>query len=137
MEPLAYYLSDPFHKRLFINEQGVEPLLIADHDPLNSPQRIFLVRYVIGEGGGGESKRAIFKDELTEYDYELKLAYPTQRVQLEALQSILELSMYGSSEMQLSRVTAENMSTKEQRPIKALVSETLVAKLVALYEYAW
>ncbi|MGA2973578.1 MAG: hypothetical protein ABSE39_13285 [Candidatus Bathyarchaeia archaeon] len=51
MEPLAYYLSDPFHKRLFLNEQGVEPLLIADHDPLNSPQRIFLVRYVIGEGG--------------------------------------------------------------------------------------
>jgi hypothetical protein len=56
---------------------------------------------------------------------------------LEALQSILELSMYGSSEAQLSMVTAENMSTKEQKPIKALVSETLVTKLVALYEYAW
>lgn len=67
----------------------------------------------------------------------MKLAYPTQRVQLEALQSILELSMYGSSEAQLSMVTAENMSTKEQKPIKALVSETLVTKLVALYEYAW
>lgn len=100
-------------------------------------QRIFLVRYIIGEGGGGESKRLIFKDELTGYDYELNLTYPTQRVKLDALQSTLELSMYGSSEAQWSKATVENISTKEQRPIKAVVSESVVARLVALYGYAW
>ena len=56
---------------------------------------------------------------------------------MEALQSTLEPSMYGSPETQLSRVMAENLSTKEQRPIKAIVSESLVAELVALYGYAW
>jgi hypothetical protein len=137
METLVYRLSDSFLRLLFTEEHGVEPLLIADRGPGNSPRRIFLVRYIMGEGGGGESKRPIFKDELTGYDYELNLTYPTQRVKLEALQSALELSMYGSSEAQLSRAPAENISTKEQRPIKAVVSESVVAKLVALYWYAW
>ena len=137
MEPLDYCLSDGFHRLLFTEEQGVEPLLIADFTPRNSPQRIFLVRYIIGEGGGGESKRPVFKDELTGYDYEVKLTYPTQKVRLDALQYTLELSMYGSSEAQLSKVTAENIATKEQRPIKAVVSETLVAKLVGLYDFGW
>ena len=125
------------HERLFVDERGVEPLLPADRDPGNSPQRIFLVRYVIVEGAGAESGRAVFKDELTGYDYEMKMLYPTQRVQLESLQSTLEPSMYGSPGAQLSRVMTENVSTKEQRPIKVVVSETLVAKLVALYAYAW
>lgn len=98
METLVYRLSDSFLRLLFTEEHGVEPLLIADRGPGNFPRRIFLVRYIIGEGGGGESKRPIFKDELTRYDYELNLTYPTQRVKLEALQSTLELSMYGSSE---------------------------------------
>jgi hypothetical protein len=137
MEPLVYRVSENFHKHLFVDERGVEPLLIADRDPANSPQRIFLVRYVIVEGAAAEGSRAVFKDELTGYDYEMKMLYPTQKVQLEALQSTLEPSMYGSPESQLSRVTAENASTKEQRPIKAVVSETLVAKLVGLYCYAW
>jgi len=137
VETWVYRLSDNFLRLLFTEEHGVEPLLIADRGPGNSPRRIFLVRYIIGEGGGGESKRPIFKDELTGYDYELNLTYPTQRVKLEALQSTLELSMYGSSEAQLSRATAENFSTKEQRPIKAVVSESVVARLVALYGYAW
>jgi hypothetical protein len=136
MDPLAYSLNDSFHRLLIAGEQGVEPLLIADRNPRDSPQRIFLVRYVIGEGGG-ESKRAIFKDELTGYDYEMRLTYPTQKARLDALQSILEPSMYGSSEAQLSRATVENSSTKEQRPIKAIVSETLVAKLVSLYGFGW
>jgi hypothetical protein len=65
------------------------------------------------------------------------MLYPIQKVQLEELQSTLEPSMYGSPGVQLSRVMAENMSTKEQRPIKVVVSETLVAKLVGLYAYAW
>jgi hypothetical protein len=137
LEQAVYRLSDRFHKLLFAEEQGVEPLLIADHDPRNSPQRIFLVRYVIGEGGGGESKRPVFKDELIGYDYEMKLTYPTQKTHLDGLQSILELSMYGSSEAQLSKAIVENSSTKEQRPIKAIVSEILVAKLVGLYRFDW
>ena len=137
MEPLVYRISGNFHKRLFVDERGVEPLLIADRDPTNSPQRIFQVRYVVVEGAGAEGSRAVFKDELTGYDYEMKMLYPTQKVQLEALQSTLEPSMYGSPEAQLSRVMAENASTKEQRPIKVVVSETLVAKLVGLYGYAW
>jgi hypothetical protein len=137
MEPLVYRISENFHKRLFVDERGVEPLLITDRDLANSPQRIFLVRYVIVEGAGAEGSRAVFKDELTGYDYEMKMLYPTQMAQLEALQSTLEPSMYGSPESQLLRVMAENMSTKEQRPIKVVVSETLVAKLVGLYAYAW
>ncbi len=137
MEPLVYRISENFHKHLFVDERGVEPLLIADHDPGNSPQRIFLVRYVIVEGAGAEGSRAVFKDELTGYDYEMKMLYPTQRAQLESLQSTLESWMYGSPETQLSRVMAESLSTKEQRPIKAMVSESLVADLVALYGYAW
>lgn len=137
MDPPAYSLTDSFHRLLFAEEQGVEPLLIADRKPRDSPQRIFLVRYVIGEGGGGESKRAIFKDELTGYDYEMRLTYPTQKAHLDALQAILEPSMYGSPEAQLSRATVENNATGEQRPIKAIVSETLVAKLVGLYGFGW
>lgn len=137
MEPSVYRISENFHKRLFVDERGVEPLLIADRDPANSPQRIFLVRYVIVEGAGAEGGRAVFKDELTGYDYEMKMLYHTQKVQLEALQSTLEPSMYGSPESQLSRLMAENASTKEQRPIKVVVSETLVAKLIGLYGYAW
>jgi len=137
VESLVYRISDNFHKRLFVDELGVQPLLIADREPGNSPQRIFLVRYVIVEGAGAEGSRAVFKDELSGYDYDMKILYPIQKVQLEALQSTLEPSMYGSPGVQLSRVMAENMSTKEQRPIKVVVSETLVAKLVGLYAYAW
>lgn len=137
MEPLVYRISENFHRRLFVDERRVEPLLIADRDPANFPQRIFLVRYVIVEGAGAEGSRAVFKDELTGYDYEMKMLYPTQKVHLEALQSTLEPSMYGSPESHLSRVMAENMSTKVQRPIRVVVSETLVAKLVGLYGYAW
>jgi hypothetical protein len=137
MEPLVYRISENFHKRMFVGERGVESLLIADRNSANSPQRIFLVRYVIVEGAGAEGSRAVFKEELTGYDYEMKMLYPTQKVQLEMLQSTLEPSMYGSPEAQLSRGMTENTSTKEQRPIKVIVSETLVAKLVALYGYAW
>ncbi|MGA2789638.1 MAG: hypothetical protein ABSF00_02590 [Candidatus Bathyarchaeia archaeon] len=136
MEPLVYRISGTFHKCLFVDERGVESLLLADRDPGNYPQRIFLVRYVIVEGAGAEGSRAVFKDELTGYDYEMKMLYPTQRVHLEGLQSTLEPSMYGSPGAQLSRVMAENISTKEQRPIKVVVSETLVAKLGGLYAYA-
>lgn len=137
LEPPVYRISDSFYKRLFVDEGGVEPLLITERDPTDSPLRIFLVRYVIVEGASGENGRAMFKNELTGYDYEMKMTYPTQKVQLEALQSTLESSMYGSPETQLLRTMAQNLSTKEQRPIKVAVSETLVGKLVGLYPYAW
>jgi hypothetical protein len=53
-----------------VGEQGVEQLLIADRDPDNFLQRISLVRYVMVEGPGGEARRAVFKNELTDFDYE-------------------------------------------------------------------
>ncbi len=136
MESLVYRLSEGFHALLF-HEDGVEPLLIADRDPKSSPQRLFLVRYVISEGGGAESKRPIFKEELTGYDYEMGLMYPTQKGRLDPLQSLLEPLMYGSSQARLSRANVESASTQLQRPIKVVVSEALVAKLVDLYQFAW
>jgi hypothetical protein len=120
METGVYRLSNGFHRRLSIGVNNAEPLLIVDRDPNDSPQRIFLVRYVMGEGGGGESKRPIFKDELTGYDYDSQVIYPTQRTRLELLQSTLELSIFAVPEAHLSRARAENVSTKEQRPIKAI-----------------
>lgn len=137
MGTAVFQVSDVFHRLLFTDERGVEPLLIADQYPREGAQRLFLVRYIVGEGGGGESKRPIFKDELTGYDYGTKETYHTQKIHLEALQSSLESSMYGSSDAQLSKVIVENISTGEQRPIKALVSESLVEKLVALYGFGW
>lgn len=87
--------------------------------------------------GGGESKRAVFKDELTGYDYETKLRYPTQRVQLDALQSNLELSMYGSSEAEVLKAQIENAATTERRLVKVIVSDALIARLVDLYQFGW
>ena len=130
-------MSEEFFKLLFAGEHGVEPLLVADRYPDKSPQRLFMVRYVIGEGGGGESKRPIFKDELTGYDYEAKLTYPTQRVRLDALQSTLELSMYGSSDAEMVKAQVENAPTKEERFMKAMVSDVVVARLVGLYRFGW
>jgi len=92
---------------------------------------------VIGEGAGGESKRPIFKNELTGYDYEMKLTYPTQERHLEELQSIMELYMYAPTEAKLSRIVVRNLSTGAERPVKAIISEELVSRLVNLYEYAW
>ena len=44
---------------------------------------------------------------------------------------------YGSPEAQYSKVILENASSGEQRPVKAIVSEKLVASLVDLYGYGW
>jgi hypothetical protein len=137
LAPLQYRVSADFHKLVFLREPGVEPLLILDHDSQNSPQRIFMVRYVIGEGGGEEGRRAIFKDELTGYDCESNATYHTQKVDLENLQATLEPLMYGSPEARYCKLMLENASTGEQRPIKAIVSEKLVASLVGLYGYGW
>ncbi len=135
--PAVYRVSDGFFKLLFVEERGVEPLLVVDQNPEQPPQRIFLVRYVVGEGGGGESRRPVFKDELTGYDYEMKLIYPTQRVQLDALQSSLEPSMYGSSEAEMLKAKIENAATAERRVVKVIVSDALIARLVGLYQFGW
>jgi len=137
MEPQTYEVSDRFHTFLFEQEQGVEPILIADQEPVGEPHRLFLVRYVLGEGGGGESKRPIFKNELTGYDYEMKLTYSTQRDHLEKLQSAMESFMYAPKEATLSKAPVRNQSAAAERPIKVIISKELVAKLIDLYEYAW
>jgi len=137
LSSIEYRVSADFHKMVFLEEPGVEPLLIVDRQPQNSPQRIFMVRYIIGEGGGEEGRRPIFKDELTGYDCESNATYHTQKVDLENLQATLEPFMYGSHEAQYCKAMLENVSTGEQRPIKAIVSEKLVARLVDLYGYGW
>jgi hypothetical protein len=112
-------------------------LLIGDQVITASPRRLFLVRYVVGEGGGGESKRPIFKNELTGFDYEMKITYATQTERLEGLQQTMEVYMYASSNAKLSKVTVRNLTSSEEMQIRAIISEGLVSKLVDLYEYAW
>ena len=137
METAIYELSNQLHTFLFHEEQGVEPIIITDQTPVKGPRRLFLVRYVVGEGGGGESKRPIFKNELTGYDYEMKMIYPTQKDHLERLQPLMEAFMYASTQAMLSKGIIRNQSTTEERPIKVIISKELVAELVDLYEYAW
>jgi len=137
MDSMRCRVSADFHKLVFLQEPGVEPLLVVDNDSHNCPLRIFIVRYIIGEGGGEEGRRPIFKDELTGYDCESSTTYRTQRVDLENLQATMEPFMYGSHEADYCKVILENASTGEQRPIKAIVSEKLVASLVGLYGYGW
>jgi len=70
-----------------------------------------------------ESKRPVFKNELTGYDYEMKLTYPTQRERLEKLQSIMESFMYAPTEATLWRVPVRNQSAGCRR--KAYQSDNL------------
>lgn len=137
MEAFAYALSDAFYKLLFAETNGSEPILVADQAASNNPQRIFLVHYTMSGAGSGESSRPILKDELTGYEYGTRTTYPTQRVGLEELQATIEPSMYKSPEVQLVKANAENVLTKEKRPIKAIVSETLIERLAGLYRFAW
>ena len=67
----------------------------------------------------------------------MKLTYSTQEKHLEELQSIIELYMYAPTEAMLSRIVVRNLSTRAERPVKAIISEELVSRLVNLYEYAW
>ena len=98
---LVYCLSDHFHI-LFQSEQGVESILIADQVPSGLSCRFFPVRYVIGEGAGGESNRPVFMNELTGYDYSRKLPCLPQKELLEEVQSIMESYMHASSGAVLS-----------------------------------
>ena len=128
MQSIVIRVSDRFHKLLF-QQEGVEPLLIADRAANYAPRRIFSVWYVLGESGG--SLRPIFKNELTGCDYELQILYPTQRTDLEGLQSVMEPSRYGSPRARLSSACAQNISTGERRTVKILLCEALVLELVS------
>lgn len=135
MEHLRYEVSGKFHAILVQSEHGVEPILIADVNL--TPSRIFLVRYFLGEGGSGENSRPIFRNELTGYDYELRITYPTQKDHLEALQSMMEAFMYAPQQAVLSKALVKNQSTGSEMPIKMMISKELVKRLIEVYEYAW
>jgi hypothetical protein len=98
---------------------------------------MFLVRYVVGEGGGGESRRPVFKNELTGYDCELKITYPTQKDHLEGLQSTMEGFMYAPLEATLSKASVRHQTLVSERSIKMIISEELVARRGEVYDYAW
>ena len=114
-------------------ENETEPLLIVDRAYM--PNRLFLVRYSIG--GSGEFSRPLYKKELTGYDCELGLLYPTQTAHLDRLQDLMESHTYGSSNVVLSRITIRDAYTGEFCTLKAVVSDALIEKLVGLYEFAW
>lgn len=130
-------VSDRFHRRVFYSEQGVEPVIIADALPQNNPEVLFLVRYIIGEGAGGEIRRPIFRSELSGYDYIAHLDYPVQDTRLDNLQFLLEPSVYGRSNGKLARPTIQSPAPNSARPVKAIVSELLVEELMRIYDYAW
>lgn len=114
-------------------ESETEPLLIVDQAYM--PNRLFLVRYNIE--GSGEFSRPLYKKELTGYDCELGLVYPTQIARLDALQDLMESQTYGSPNVVLSRITIRDAYTGENCTLKAVVSGALIEKLVGLYEFAW
>jgi len=136
MEPLVYELPDTFYNLMLGHEEG-EPILVADRNSSNHPRRLFLVRYLRSELGSGETTRPIFRNELTGYDYEMRLTYPTQREHLDMLQSTMESYMYGSSETQLFSAVVQNMSTRARTSVRVIASERLFSMLVDLYEFAW
>jgi hypothetical protein len=137
MRTSPYEMLDRLFSTIFRSEEGVEPLLVADQVPSKSPRRLLLVRYLVAEGAGGEGGRPIFKNELTGYDYEMKLTYPTQTENLDRLQTVMEASMYASSAAFLTRALIRNLSTGQERYMKAVISEKLVSEIAVLYCYAW
>jgi len=126
-------VSSKLHSMLYSKNEDAEPLLVVDQACM--PRRLFLVRYYIG--GGGEFSRPLYKKELTGYDCEIGLLYPTQTTRLDTLQDLVEAHTYGSSETILSRIIIRDASTGENVTLKAVISNVLVEKLVGLYEFAW
>jgi hypothetical protein len=137
LESLVYSVSDKFYKLVSRRELGVEPLLVVDRSPANDLHRFFLVRYLIGEGRGGESKRLLMRNELTGYNYEVRRLYLTQHERLDGQQLVMEPYMYGSSGVTLARITLQDISTCERELAKAVLSEDLVTRLIGLYEFGW
>jgi len=137
MESILYQLSARFHGFLFQQGKEAEPILIIDETESSKPRRILCVRYVLAQGAGEESSRPIFNSELTAYNYQTEIMYPTQKTHLERLQAVTESFMYGQSQTLMARVMVQDESTGTRKPIKVIVSEALFSKLVGLYEYAW
>ena len=125
-----YVISDSFYS--LIARNGSNPVLIVD-DP-NSPSRVFLVKYVVG--AVGENARLIFKNELTGYDFEQQMIYPTQTMHLDKLQNLLESAIYGSDPTRMARFEIEN-SMNQRVATKVIVSKDLVSAIIDLYQFAW
>jgi len=137
MESMVFQLSARFHEFLFQREQEDEPLLVINHMSARGPGLVFCVRFTLGDGAGGENCRPIFRNELTAYDYDNKIMYPTQRARLEKLQTVMESAMYGQPGSLQAKVMVEDESVGTKIPAKAVISEELFSKLVDLYGYAW
>jgi hypothetical protein len=133
----GYVVSDRFYRRVFYSEQGVEPVLVADAKPENDPKVLFLVRYFIGEGAGGEIRRPIFKNELSGYDYVSALDYPAQDTRLENLQFLIESHMYGAVAGTLVTSPIQSKTTGQIRQVKVIISAELVEELMRTYDFAW
>ena len=129
MDRQKYVVSDSFYSLLANDDSN--PILIVDE--LSAPQRMFLTKYVIG--AVGENVRLIFKNELTGYDYEQQIIYPTQIEQLDYLQSLLESFAYGSFQT-LSNVEIGN-SRNQKIIIRVITSNDLVSAIIGLYKFAW
>jgi len=132
LEQLSYTVSDLFYAQLF--NQDSEPLLIVDGEADGVPEKIFVVRYILGSAG--ENSRPIFRDELTGYDYEQQIIYPKQNVDVERLQSTIEALAYGSPKSRVARVKIGN-SKGEKATVKVIISNELVSKIINVYQYAW
>ncbi len=126
-------VSSKLHSMFYSKNEDTEPLIIVDQASM--PRRLFLVRYYVG--GAGEFSRPLYRKELTGYDCEIGLLYPTQTTRLDTLQDLIESQTYGSSETILSRIIIRDASTGENLTLKAVISNALVEKLVGLYQFAW
>ncbi len=87
--------------------------------------------------GSEEFSRPIFKDELTGYDCEMQLFYPTQTAGLDRLQTLIESHTYGSPEVPVSRILVRDLVSGNGVTVRALISNNLIHELSHLYEYAW
>lgn len=124
-----YTVSDSFYSLLANNDST--PVLIVDNR--TAPRRTFLARYV--SAAVGEGARLMFKDELTGYDYEQQVTYPTQKSRLDYLQTLLESCAFGSLET-LSNVEIGN-SKNQALNVRVIASKDLVTALIGLYQFAW
>ena len=129
MDRQKYVVSDFFYT-LLVNDDS-HPVLIVDE--LRAPRRMFLAKYDVG--AVGEDARLMFKNELTGYDYEQQITYPTQKVQLDYLQSLLESFAYGLFQT-LSNVEIGN-SRNQKISIRVITSIDLVSAIIGLYQFAW
>jgi len=125
-----YVLSDSFYS-LLANDDSKSVLIVDD---LTSPRRVFLVKYLLG--AVGENTRLILRNELTGYDYEQQVIYPTQKAELDQLQSLFESFVYGSLQGRLSHVDIEN-SGDQKLTVKVIMSNELVSAIIDLYQFAW